>query len=962
MAFSKSAFCALDKSTMESFILFNALTSAIKLKDVSNEQEIIEMLSILSTRMITDTTFELHSNKKLHDTKVDELNKYLIKYASKLVIRKVSDVFTVEIVKTTIVFAIDVSGSMDRYIKNCQDKIKEYVLSNPNKNCDYAFFFWGTITESVSTDIKCLDRTRNLGQTNAGYVLDAITKYLQTTPAHVVFITDGDFSDGNKAYERACIENCLSFDIIFPSHTPQHTVEHHRAYLPTIVKPGTRISAMALNYNFEISDYIAPLIFTTSLVKINEIYYNQIGPFFMLKNLTSFQMASIIKNMIDSEDVKGTQSFIANVCSLYTFMDKHSGSLLNTLRSESMKMLWTLLHPLLKQIENVSEENINYHTVKNLEEFLEDFKKSTIIRRDERLSELKKLSQSDAVKQEIESIIKAFNDMKHVNSYDIMEREINTLVRKGYPVIYVKYNHVVSVIDKLLGFPNLSIAETLEIYKMYATITGCSKTDPRAIPLVLDPHMRGLQFVMCLATYNAKHESPMTLSKTQMTRILLGFMSSQYSHYKVVPKHNRINKLYLDYVAKCISPDIWNTLTNLKDPANCNPIWIRIVAIISKMFKIQIIKEPTDMTFWVKSEDVFTLNEHATTLRDAQNTADFILKKIKLDYNSQLNVSVKKEHTVRINDFKKYIPIVSGNETTALEWFNTVDHTINVNGDVIPITNGMIIVQRHKLSYALEFVEKHWLSGHRIINKNGAKLHPAATYGRNPEENRTVDTWTRESWVVCKTDLHIYNDSTHPVVTSEEMQDRVSEWFTHYMEMNPITYLTYNRELIPMREILAHLDVDPVVHDIANQLSSDPNAVATNTLPHGLPARPSKLAPEMMTVIDQIKKTIHFIMSPFPIIENDFIDTLENIYMLDDFTCPLSLEVFSSPVNFGGHKYEKTYITEWLMDHDTSPLTRQTCDKDGNPFQVMPVDEEFMTLLNKYKKKNNLDAAAEELY
>ncbi len=44
----------------------------------------------------------------------------------------------------------------------------------------------------------------------------------------------------------------------------------------------------------------------------------------------------------------------------------------------------------------------------------------------------------------------------------------------------------------------------------------------------------------------------------------------------------------------------------------------------------------------------------------------------------------------------------------------------------------------------------------------------------------------------------------------------------------------------------------------------------------------------------------------------------------DDLICPITLQIFRDPVIAGdGHTYERAAIVRWILEHGTSPLTRQ---------------------------------------
>jgi len=49
----------------------------------------------------------------------------------------------------------------------------------------------------------------------------------------------------------------------------------------------------------------------------------------------------------------------------------------------------------------------------------------------------------------------------------------------------------------------------------------------------------------------------------------------------------------------------------------------------------------------------------------------------------------------------------------------------------------------------------------------------------------------------------------------------------------------------------------------------------------------------------------------------------------DDLICPITFELFRDPVVAGdGHVYEREAITQWILEHGTSPFTREPLQVD----------------------------------
>jgi len=536
--------------------------------------------------------------------------------------------------------------------------------------------------------------------------------------------------------------------------------------------------------------------------------------------------------------------------------------------------------------------------------------------------------------------------MKRVNAYEITMREINALAEKN-SVIYVKYYHKVKIVEWLKAFPNIPQNAILDIFTVFASLGVCNKDDPDAFPLVLDRDFKGLVHVFCLASYNKHEESPMTLTATQITRDLMGFVASQGSNYEYAFPHIRITTMIRQYISTSISPVILSNITNMSDPTNCNPSWIRILASVAQMFDIQITQKPIDKTFWVETDGSFLLNAKALNLRVAQNSADYLIKQMQIMYSSRFNVNVDHHHTVLIQNFHQYVVISTGREMTPEEWYYSVHHEDIINGERRISINGQMLSEEHGVYDPFNFVLRHWLTGHRLIVKSGGPAHPVSRFSTDHRINLIVDDWFRTNWILCKTHFGIVNDSTHPVVRSEEMRDRVAEWLYAQIMVNPITYTTNKLETIPMYEIITRLDVDPVMKDIAVQLCADKTLNATSITPNGIISYPSDIAPEMIESIDSFKGEIVNWFSPTPLVKGI------GGYIANDFMCPISCEVLEDPVTFGGHVYERRFIETWLARDSTrsSPLTRQSCDKFGVPFRIETSNIEFIRQLENYKKR-----------
>jgi hypothetical protein len=69
----------------------------------------------------------------------------------------------------------------------------------------------------------------------------------------------------------------------------------------------------------------------------------------------------------------------------------------------------------------------------------------------------------------------------------------------------------------------------------------------------------------------------------------------------------------------------------------------------------------------------------------------------------------------------------------------------------------------------------------------------------------------------------------------------------------------------------------------------------------------------------------------------------------DELICPITLELFRDPVRAtDGHVYERQAITKWILEHGTSPLTRQ-------PLQINDLQtDEHLTNLARQRRNSTV--------
>lgn len=161
------------------------------------------------------------------------------------------------------------------------------------------------------------------------------------------------------------------------------------------------------------------------------LYKSVAGQYVILKGMTLDQMNRLISSLLlyPPEQVATVHNFFSHLIGLYRTMLTESGDLANTLRSEEMRLLWTLLQPTIRQLEDVSRTNCHYATAGVVLDALNGFRDDIIKRRDDRLATLKAARpMTPLITAEIEAINKGFARMKKVDDLDRVLRNMRELM------------------------------------------------------------------------------------------------------------------------------------------------------------------------------------------------------------------------------------------------------------------------------------------------------------------------------------------------------------------------------------------------------------------------------------------------------------------------------------------------------------------------------------------------------
>lgn len=440
-------------------------------------------------------------------------------------------------------------------------------------------------------------------------------------------------------------------------------------------------------------------------------------------------------------------------------------------------------------------------------------------------------------------------------------------------------------------------------------------------------------------------------------------------------------------------------MTNMAEPTNNSPEWIKILNKISATTNITVTKTPPDMTVWKfcddPSENKWILNNDVLNALEIKNSALFAYRVIQ-GFGQKLNVQVNTRHYINIknDEIDSFILKVSENEQQWYEWKDLPLRTINFSsGNSIIVTHGMDLQEKINANVD-DFLQNNFESGHRLINKAGI-IHPATSYGTG-QIKQCVNTWFLNCW---KNIMEHYKDELghlikykFPTVTTEKDFNKVKSLINLALFTSPIYYEKIHTEQIPFWLVAKSAGI--FNNNIINVISSISNITDFNKMSgeqqikmvqkidkgdndnnnnlfcdideilNGAKLLSIELAQrfqpiEVITGVGtniKSKKQINELIAIFE--SHDFnLDEILNMFsedlvLIDDFCCPISGEIFNNPIMYDGHIYERACIEEWFKTSRSSPLTRRSHDINGKILELINPPTIFINALEKYKKNN----------
>ncbi len=112
-------------------------------------------------------------------------------------------------------------------------------------------------------------------------------------------------------------------------------------------------------------------------------------------------------------------------------------------------------------------------------------------------------------------------------------------------------------------------------------------------------------------------------------------------------------------------------------------------------------------------------------------------------------------------------------------------------------------------------------------------------------------------------------------------------------------------------------------------------------------------SPESFRLICHFSILLHHMLSSF--IKNKKIqDKTESDNIDEEYLCPINATLMDEPVllTLDGHTYNKEAIERWLYEHRTSPLTRKKMKDNETVHDVLVLNRNLKSLIEKKQEKN----------
>jgi len=473
--------------------------------------------------------------------------------------------------------------------------------------------------------------------------------------------------------------------------------------------------------------------------------------------------------------------------------------------------------------------------------------------------------------------------------------------------------------------------------------------------------------------------------------MMFGFFVTQIlQEYIYKDDHNKIKLLLWKHVVNFKSNAILFNMTNMNEPTNTAPEWIKILNTISKTTDIFTTKTPPDLTVWKEHEGKWILNSEILHSLNTKNTALYAYRVIQ-GFGQKLNVQVSTRHYINIDksEINNFILKVSGKEQQWYEWKDMPTRTIKTNSEEsIIVTNGMELQEKIHTNVN-DFLQRNFEIGHRLINKAGV-IHPATLY-RTGKIKETVTSWFMDHWSLLL--KHNKNEFEHlskykfPTVITNDEFEKVKLLIESAIIESPIYYDKYHTEQIPYWLIVKNTGIfdEDFINIIAliekitdfNKSSGEQQVKLVQQINKEELNLVCNI-PEILNMAKILSEELKQKFQPIEIVSgigfdvkskkqitnlvallessdfnlDEFLNmSSEDSISMEDFCCPITGDIIEDPIMYDGHIYEKSALEQWFKTSRSSPLTRRMYDDNGISLQLENAPTIFTNALMKYKSK-----------
>lgn len=824
--------------------------------------------------------------------------------------------------KTTtakVICVLDCSGSMaNTYFATLKTQLASMMKKYNEQGCKALSITFSSYASS-SYDPAFFNSAYPSGSTAANKAIEEIGKNIdESENAVVIFITDGGFDSPDLTYNMKNIigKNISAFLMAFPQWCPPNVADLHKHRLVGILPPTTSIRAeYASDFSVletMVNDCVGSV---TSLVKSDNTYVVLGGKYKVMRKFveTIRDCVNLLESLIDStkygdNDLTEFQSFFQNLLEIYTqIVESAKVNLLNTLRSNEIKTLWTLIPVIQTKLEECSENPKISAISEIMLEKMRELQSTVASLKDKFVN-----AKSNASPEDKEIVKKAFASIKMRSEKDDIHDYIK---KKGGVRFYVKFNSTIDE-ETLIEFGRYPHVPYHISDKVFRWITDFHFTkDPSGIPFAMNQSFATLNMFRLAPTSVSNMTFQTMLATKMIVHCLAEIIRLQKNGFK-----SRINKMVFTSMVKkvmTLHPDIVKTMTDFNEPDYLSLSWLDDIIQIAPLLQLETSGDVPE--FW-KAIDDKTIKLDVDKVNNLRNKmiVSIVYKNIPTSFSETIEYPVYKDGG---NVNKKELVAVIDGYGIPVDWIAYSGMTTNIEHIIGTNPNA---VYRNRLISIFKKYDEHSSAPHIILSNFWSEYkasHHTELDERQLKSKFPIAYSTEEANKISSSIGHVGSveykkntftvDSKKIVKSCEIVDDEIR---------SELYKLVCNKNQLSMADCLTQLksDIEPCLlkkinseHELLKIRLGEEHTKISNLF--------AKLSNPPIT---EYFKYVHIEgEKENQICIHGFDEIPDEIILEEDLICPITMGVIVNPVKFGLHYFEKDALIEWLDE----------CTSQGKP-------------------------------